>query len=216
MIRFIKGKLAGKSDKGIIVFIGGVLGGQPGTDHSCGVGYEVEVPVSTRRVLSGKREGEVVDLHISYQQSQNQPVPRLYGFHRELERDFFEELIRVSNVGPSVALSAMSVPVRQIAKAIVDRDVKTLKSLKHVGPKMAEKIIAELSDRVAKYALLSDDATTAPETPTDFKTEARDTLVKQLGFKPQEAQKAIEEAMKRNSKITSPEELFDEVLRGHK
>lgn len=216
MIRFLSGKLKpfqNKRERRVVIFVGD----ETNAKSMGGVGYEVELPANALRILHGMPDDKPVELYISFQQSQNQPAPRLYGFLRELERDFFEELIRVSDVGPSTALSAMSdVPVREIAKAIVDRDVKTLKSLKGIGEKTAEKIIAELRSRASKYALLPEDAVSISDEPADFKIEVRETLVKQLQFKPQEAQKAIEEAMKRNSKIASPEELFDEVLRGHK
>jgi len=217
MIRYIRGKLIGKSERGIVVLVGDAKSGETDPKNMQGVGYEIEVPGSTQRALSGQGEGEDVELFISFQQSQQQPVPRLYGFKHQLERDFFEELLRVEDVGPRVALTAMSsVSVPHIAKAIVDRDVKSLKSLKGVGEKTAEKMIAELRSRAAKYALLPEGAVSALEEPIDFKTEVRETLVKQLGFKPVEAQRAIEDAMKRNPKIASPEDLFDEVLRGHK
>ncbi len=201
MIRYLDGVLMGKSEGGIVVRIGS------------GVGYYVELPVVTRRAYGHYEEGSPVNLHISYQQSQNQPVPRLYGFEHELERNFFEELIRVKDVGPSLALSAMSIPVRQIARAIVDHDIKTLQSLKGIGKKTAQQIVAELSDRVAKYALLPEGAAAPTEELVDFKTEARETLVKQLQYKPQEADRLIELAMKQDESISSAEELFDAVLK---
>lgn len=203
MIRYLDGILIAKSDKAIVVLVNGI-------------GYEVELPVTVWRTYATKTEGSNVKLYISYQQSQNQPVPRLYGFECELERDFFEELLRVNDVGPSVALSVMSAPVRQTARAIVDRDVKTLKSVKGVGEKLGDKIVAELRNRVAKYALLPEDSAAAAAEPSDFRFEVRETLVKQLHFKPAEAQRAIEEALKRDKTIASAEELFDEVLRGSK
>ena len=204
MIRYLEGNLMAKTNKGVVLLVNGV-------------GYEVEVPDSTRRALSSQPEGSPVELHISFQQSQNQPSPRLYGFKRVLERDFFEELIRVSDVGPSKALNAISVvPVPHIAKAIADRDVKALRAMKGIGETTAKKMIAELEGRAAKYALLPDDVSPIPEESLDFKVEVRETLVKQLQFKPAEAQKAIDDAVKRNASIASAEDLFDEVLRGSK
>jgi len=191
----------GKSEGGIVVAV------------KSGVGYYVELPVVTRRAYGHRDNGSPVNLHISFQQSQNQPVPRLYGFEHELERNFFEELIRVKDVGPSLALSAISIPVRQIARAIVDQDVKTLQSLKGIGKKTAQQIVAELSDRVAKYALLPEGAASTTEEPVDFKTEALETLVKQLQYKPQEAERLIQQVMKQDKSISSAEDLFDAVLK---
>lgn len=205
MIRFLDGVFMKRTDKGILLMVGGV-------------GYEVEIAASTYRTLGKLEERKTkAELWISYHQSQNQMVPRLYGFGQELQRDFFEELLNVNDLGPSKALTAMSaMPVRKIAKAIVDRDVKILKSLKGIGEKTAEKIIAHLRSRAAIYALLPEDATEVSEQVPDFKAEVREALVKQLQFKPAEAQKAIDEAVTRNSDISSAEELFDEVLRGSK
>lgn len=202
MIRFLKGTLMSKTDRGLVVL-------------SNGVGYEVELPVTTRRICAAKLDGEPVELFISYRATQQNPVPRLFGFQRELERDFFEELIDVSEIGGSTALDAMSIPVPQIARAIVNGDAKTIRSLKGIGEKKADMIIAKLKRRVAKYALLSDDAVAVSE-PVDFKVDVREILVKQLQFKPQEAQRLIDLAIKENSAIKSAEELFDEVLRLHK
>lgn len=203
MIRFLEGKLIGKTQKGIVLFVNGV-------------GYEVELSEPTRRGIAGQNADSPIHLYVLFHSSTNQPVPRLYGFLQELERDFFEELMRVNDLGPTKALSAMSAPVRQIARAIIDRDVKTLKSLKGIGEKTADKIIAELRGRVAKYALLPDEGSSAPAEPLDFKADVRDTLTKQLQFKPQEAQKLIEEALKAKPSISSAEDLFDEVLKLHK
>jgi len=202
MIRFLKGTLMNKTDRGLVVL-------------SNGVGYEVELPVTTRRMCAAKLDGEPVELYISYRATQQNPVPRLFGFQRQLERDFFEELIDVSEIGGSTALDAMSIPVPQIARAIVNGDAKTIRSLKGIGEKKADMIIAKLKRRVAKYALLSDDAVAVSE-PVDFKVDVREILVKQLQFKPQEAQRLIDLAIKENSTIKSAEELFDEVLRLHK
>jgi len=203
VIRYLEGQLQEKKDRSVVVLVNGI-------------GYEVELSVPTRRAVQGKADDERVGLHVSYQQSANQPVPRLYGFLHQLERDFFEELLRVNDVGPSIALSAMSAPVNQIARAIVDRDVKSLRSIKGIGEKVADKIIAELKSRVAKYALLPDDAAGLPEEAGDYRSEVRETLTKQLGFKPQEAQRLIDQALKQNPSIASSEDLFDEVLKLHK
>lgn len=202
MIRFLKGTLMSKTDRGLVVL-------------SNGVGYEVELPVTTRRICAAKSENDPVELYISYRATQQQPVPRLFGFQRQLERDFFEELIDVSEIGGSTALDAMSIPVPQIARAIVNGDAKTIRSLKGIGEKKADMIIAKLKRRVAKYALLSDDAVAVSE-PVDFKVDVREILVKQLQFKPQEAQRLIDLAINETPAIKSAEELFDEVLRLHK
>ena len=208
MIRYLKGTVQETIERGIVLLTNGI-------------GYEVHLPPTARHSFdeeARKAQGEKtpVELFISNRASQQQPVPRLFGFQHVLERDFFEELIDVSKIGGSTALDAMSIPVPQIARAIVNGDAKTIRSLKGIGEKKADMIIAELKRRVAKYALLREDAAAVGPEPLDFKIEVRETLVKQLQFKPQEAHRLIELAVKENPAMQSAEELFDEVLRLHK
>jgi Holliday junction DNA helicase RuvA len=87
--------------------------------------------------------------------------------------------------------------------------------LKGIGERKAEKIIATLKGKVAMYALMRE-VETLPELAEDFKKEVENVLVSQLGHKSMEARKMIEEAMKRNPRISSSEELFEEVYRGQR
>jgi holliday junction DNA helicase RuvA len=110
---------------------------------------------------------------------------------------------------------ALTKPVREIARFIEDKDAKALRQLKGIGERKAEKIIATLKGKVAKYALMQK-VETLPEAGEDFMKEVEDVLVNQLGHKHAEAQKLIEEAVQRNPRIGSSEELFEEVYRGQK
>jgi Holliday junction DNA helicase RuvA len=204
MIRYIKGQLMKMEEDRIVVVTGGV-------------GYEILLPEIVRQSYHSKKEGEdTVELYISFQQTTQQPKPVLIGFNSEIEREFFERLIQVKNIGPVMAARAMAVPVSVIAGAIEERDVPTIKKLKGIGERKAEMIISELHGKVGKYALLRETERGVAEKIEDFKKQVENVLVKQLGHSRVEAANLITEAIKRNPHVATPEELFEEVYRGQK
>ena len=204
MIRYIKGQLMKMEEDRIVVVTGGV-------------GYEILLPEIVRQSYHSKKEGEdTVELYISFQQTTQQPKPVLIGFNSEIEREFFERLIQVKNIGPVMAARAMAVPVSVIAGAIEERDVPTVKKLKGIGERKAEMIISELHGKVGKYALLRETERGVAEKIEDFKKQVENVLVKQLGHSRVEAANLITEAIKRNPHVATPEELFEEVYRGQK
>jgi len=105
--------------------------------------------------------------------------------------------------------------ILDIARAIEEKDVKALKRLKGIGERKAEKIIATLKGKVAKYALIPE-IMLPEEEKEDFRKEVEYVLINQLGHKAMEARRMIDEAIKRNPSIISSEELFEEVYRGQK
>jgi Holliday junction DNA helicase RuvA len=107
-------------------------------------------------------------------------------------------------------------PIPKIAKAIEERDSKTLESLKGIGRRTADKIIATLRGQVGKFALMREDQIPVEVEILDFKKQVEEVLVKDLGHKLSEAQRLVKEAMLRNPNISTPEELFEEVYRGQK
>lgn len=181
-----------------------------------GIGYDVLIPAFVmKRIRTEKKEGEDLELYVSYNQTERQPKPVLVGFQSSLDKEFFELFISVEDIGPSAAVKALVKPVREIARSIEGKDARALKELKGIGERKAEKIIATLKGKVAKYALMPEIA--APvEIAEDFRKEVEEVLVSQLGHKLMEARQLIEEAMKRNPRIGSSEELFEEVYRGQR
>lgn len=203
MIAYLKGTLLSLYDDRLVLLIGGV-------------GYEILVPSFVMREIRGTTEiGREVSLHISFNQTERQPKPILVGFRSELDKEFFEHFISVEDIGPAAAIRALVKPVREIARAIEEKDVKFLKQLKGIGERKAEKIVATLRGKVAKYALIPEVSLKA-EVAEDFRREVEHVLVTQLGHKLLEARKMIGEALKRNPAIASSEELFEEVYRGQK
>lgn len=206
MITYLKGKLLKKEEDRIVVFINGV-------------GYDVRLPYIIRQTYNRKKAGEdgkEVELFISYQQSEKQPKPLLIGFNFEAEREFFERFIEVEDIGPIKAVRALTLPIPKIARAIEERDIKTLKTLKGIGARTAEKVVASLNGKVGKFALMREDMVQIPEEPEDLKRQVQEVLIKQLGHGKTEAKRMVNEAIKRKPDASTAEQLFEEVYRGQR
>ena len=206
MIRYIEGKLFKKEEDRIVVLANGM-------------GYEILLPAIVRQTFVSKRAGEdgdLVKLFIYYHQTERQPKPMLIGFNFEPEKEFFLKFITVEDIGPPTAVKALTLPIPRIARAIEERDSKTLERMKGVGKRTADKIIATLHGKVGKFALMIEDQIREPPEVENFQKQVEDVLMKDLGHKMSEAQRLVKEAMMRNPAMTTPEELFEEVYRGQK
>jgi len=144
----------------------------------------------------------------------------LIGFTSELDKEFFEKLITVKDVGPLVAARALAAPVGDIAAAIARQDEGYLRRLPGIGPQKAKNIVAQLSSKVAKFALLADAGATVaagrsapPLDEEGLRGMVFEVLVKQLGHRPSEAAALIDKALARRPDLTTPEELFEEIYR---
>jgi holliday junction DNA helicase RuvA len=199
MIGYVEGKLLKKDEDRLLV-----LANQ--------VGYEVMVPSVVMDRLHDKLVGEEVALYIYYQQSERQPKPVLIGFITDLEREFFQTFITAEDIGPLKAVKALTIPVSEIAAAIETKDIHKLKTLKGIGGRTAQKIIATLNGKMAKFV----ESTKEKELMTveDFIYPVLDVLITQLGHKTTDAKKMIKEALERDKSISTPEGLFDEVYKG--
>lgn len=203
MIAYIEGRVLKKDDDRILL-----LANQ--------VGYEIMVPTFVRETLNAKQVGDEVALYIYYHQTERQPKPVLIGFNLEAEKEFFQYFISVDAIGPLKATKAMTISVREIADAIESNDLDKLKRLKGVGLRTAQKIIATLQGKMGKFTMIRKSDAPRPPEPEDFVQPVLDVLMGQLGHKPADAKRMIAQALKRNSRIDSPEELFEEVYRGEK
>jgi holliday junction DNA helicase RuvA len=210
MIASLRGCLRAKAEDRVIL-------------EAAGVGYEVFLPPVTQRALvdvkPGDGEAEVV-LAIHFHATQNQPRPVLIGFTSELDKEFFEKLITVKDVGPLVAARALAAPVGEIAAAIARQDEGYLRRLPGIGPQKAKNIVAQLSTKVAKFALMADATEAAPtRSPArsldeeGLRAMVFEVLVKQLGHRPSEAAALIDHALARRPDLATPEELFEEIYR---
>jgi Holliday junction DNA helicase RuvA len=207
LISYLEGRLLQKLDDRIVVLAGGV-------------GYQVMLPAAIRPAFRTRKvgvEGDHVKLHISFHQTERSPRPLLIGFESPLEKEFFELLITVEDIGPTAACRALSVDVARIARAIEAKDANLLCTLDGIGPRKADKIIATLHGRVGKFALMPE-AAAAVSAPSeeDFQSEVIAALVEQLGHTRTEAQRMVQAAMTRRPDLASAEDLFEEVYRGEK
>jgi len=203
MIGYLEGKLLKKEDDRILL-----LANQ--------IGYEVLLPVFVMETFTAKKIGGEVSLYIYHQQTDRQPKPILIGFNLEVEKEFFQHFISVEDIGALKAIKALSIPVRELARAIEAKDINKLKRLKGIGDRTSRKIIATLEGKMGKFALIrTSDKSEMPEVE-DFSKKVLEVLVAQLGHRVSDAKQMIAEAMKRNSDIASPEALFEEVYRVEK
>ncbi len=183
-----------------------------------GVGYEVWVPPSVLSALSERigEDGQLELVTFHYHQLEvGRGTPVLIGFLNEIEREFFVRFISVSGIGPKAALRALTQPIPVIAQAIDEGNFSVLRSLPGVGAQRAKEIVAKLQGKVGKYALMhTKDARPSSHAPgqTALEDEAVAILI-QLEYKRAEAKSMVDEALKRNPKVKTSEELLNEVYR---
>jgi len=115
-----------------------------------GVGYELEIPLGVYEKLPP--EGSELELH-AYQVVREDAIT-LYGFNDQAERTMFARLLSASGVGPKLALAILSaLPPERIVRAILEKDVLTLRRIPGLGAKKAERLALELADRLDDVAV---------------------------------------------------------------
>ena len=201
MIGYLQGQKKKKEEEKILLLVGGI-------------GYEVLLPASVMASIGDHQTGDELSFSIYYHQTERQPKPTLIGFHTEEEKEFFQLFISVEDIGPMKAVKAMGMPIEDIAGAIEGGDLKTLVKLPGIGKRTAQKIIASLEGKTAKFALESISQPHAPKAPqAPFVDQVVDVLTHQLGHKSSDARDLVAAAMARNPEIQSPEALLDEVYK---
>ncbi|MFM7242008.1 MAG: Holliday junction branch migration protein RuvA [Opitutia bacterium] len=179
--------------------------------ESAGVGYEVNVPVTTAERLP-KLGAEVFLLihHVFREDGQ-----ALYGFAVAEEREFFKLLVeKVSGVGPKMALnilSRLSLPI--LRDAILRGDVALLSQCPGIGKKTAERLVMELKDKVGLEGSAPSVATLAPAAAL-APTPASDALAAlvALGFKPADADKGVRTAVAKLGPGATADQLVKAAL----
>ena len=156
-----------------------------------GVGYEVEAPMTTFYDLPGIGEETTLFTH----QVVREDAQQLYGFAAETERNLFRQLIRVSGVGPKLALAILSgMDAEQFGRCVFDGDSTSLVRLPGVGKKTAERLLIEMRDRLEKPGeaapVLGGSAATGFVAAGDPRSEAVSALVA-LGYKPADAAQRV-------------------------
>ena len=194
MIGFLRGKLAAKHPPQLLVDVGGV-------------GYEVEAPMSTFYGLPGVG----AEVHLFTHLVVREDAHVLFGFGSERERSLFRELIKVSGVGPRIALAILSgVTVDEFHRCVEAQDVASLVRVPGIGRKTAERLVIEMRDRLKGLAGPAFVPGAGPSGgPAGAQAEAFAALVA-LGYKPPEVTRLLQKV---DASVTSTEELIRHALR---
>ncbi|HUM96549.1 MAG TPA: Holliday junction branch migration protein RuvA [Chitinophagaceae bacterium] len=191
MIAYLKGEFVQKSPATIMIDVNGV-------------GYEVQISLNTYSKIQDLNKGLLFtsliireDAHI------------LYGFFDLPEKEMFHHLLSVSGIGASTARVMLSyMKPDDLAKAIVQSDLRTLEGIKGIGKKTAERMVLELKDKLIKHSVESNNL------PLKNNTLHQDALnaLMALGINRQAASIALEKVMVVESNL-SVEELIKKTLR---
>ena len=184
MIGHIRGTLLARQAPEILVEVGGI-------------GYEVQVPMTTLYQLPELGETVTLLTHFVVREDAQQ----LFGFADAADRRLFRELIKVSGVGPRLALTLLSgMDAADFARCLQRDDVAALVALPGVGRKTAERLLVEMRDKAGDWldelSPGADDMQPLPDIAAiqpDQRAEAEQALVA-LGFKLTEAAKLIASA----------------------
>lgn len=176
-----------------------------------GVGYELEASMSTFYHLP--ECGETITLHTHLVVREDAQL--LYGFYSLTERQMFRNLIKISGVGPKLALTILSgMSAEDFSRCIMEADSKSLTRLPGVGKKTAERLVIELKDRLEK-----DDSVKLPgvsgttsniERQANPVNDAVSALIS-LGYKAQQASQMIRDL---DVEGKSTEEIIRTALQG--
>ncbi|MEA1605993.1 Holliday junction branch migration protein RuvA [Pseudomonas spirodelae] len=199
MIGRLRGTLAEKQPPHVIVDINGL-------------GYELEVPMTTLYRLPSV--GEPLTLHIHLVVREDAHL--LYGFFEKRERELFRELIRLNGVGPKLALALMSgLEVDELVRCVQAQDTSVLVKIPGVGKKTAERLLVELKDRFKAWETVPGMSNLVVEpragsAVSSAENDAVSALIS-LGYKPQEASRAVS-AIKEEG--LSSEDMIRRALKG--
>ena len=149
-----------------------------------GIGYKIFTSASTMEAL---REGKVTIYTYLYVREDTQD---LFGFATNEELSMFLHLISVSGVGPKAALAILSVTTpERFALAVITNDTKTITKAQGVGPKLAQRVILELKDKLKNEDMLPADVAESPDF-ADNRGEAVSALMV-LGYSQKDAASAV-------------------------
>jgi holliday junction DNA helicase RuvA len=174
----------------------------------CGpVVLELQLPAAQARTLL---EGEEAELFTHLYLSTNSDQLRLFGFTSSAARELFAALLGGSGIGPKVALALLELGVATLITAIRDGDEKALTAAPGVGPKLAKKIVMELSEKIGKeFATLA--AQEGAVMPRTSATQAALDAVVALGYPRLRAEQALAEA-RREYDGDDPSALIRHIL----
>lgn len=195
MIDFVTGKLCEINPTRVVV------------DNN-GIGYAMEISLQTYDHLKEKKEAVV---YVLSQVNQREGTSIDYGFANKEERELFKLITSVSGIGASSARMILSsLSAGELREAILSENVNTLKSIKGIGLKSAQRMILELKDKIVKGEGASNDLLFASQN-NEILEEASSALM-MLGFNKANIQKAIQNIIKANPNA-SVEQIIKSALK---
>jgi len=199
MIGRIRGTLVEKQPPVILVDVGGI-------------GYELQVPMTTLFLLPAIGEEVALVTHFVVRED----AQLLYGFAREMDRQLFRQLIKVSGVGPKLALTILSgMDSASFARCVARDDISSLVALPGVGKKTAERLLVEMRGKMEDWLTQAQDSAeisasgAAIPRQQDNIGDAEGALIA-LGYKPVDATRMVSAAGKEGG--SSSEELIRKAL----
>jgi len=199
MIGQIRGILIEKKPPEILVDVGGLS-------------YELQIPMST--VYQLPEVGSELRLHTHFVVREDAQL--LYGFYDLKDKTLFRALIRVNGVGPKMALAILSgMAADEFARTVRENDVAAMTRMPGIGKKTAERLIVEMRDRLTEW----DDAEAAAALPgatqsTSAMGKEAETALLALGYKPQQAARAVAMVLKSDPEVPDSESLIRLALKG--
>ncbi len=193
MIDRIRGKLRGSTPTGVVIEVGGVS-------------FALAVPLNAVECLGGI--GDEITM-ITYLHVREDAL-ELFGFCTQSQRDIFLRLIKISGVGPKLALAVLSrFEPEELAQVIMDGDVLRLTAVPGIGRRTAERLVIELRDRLRISHEFEKDRITGK---TSTLSEAIKAL-EVLGIPLNKAEKAVQIAHRKLGKDASTDELIRQALK---
>lgn len=175
-----------------------------------GVGYEIDAPMSTFYQLP--EIGNEVTLHTHF--IVREDAQQLYGFHSREDRSLFRTLLKVNGVGPRLALTILSsLETNEFIRIVLNNEMDSLVRVPGIGKKTAERLIIEMRDKVqgldSKELNIDTHSAVKPINRNQHTQDAISALIA-LGYKPQEASRAVAKIEDTNS---TSEEIIRRALR---
>ncbi len=195
MIAHLKGRLLHKSPVSLVVDVQGV-------------GYEVFIPLTAFYQLPECGATIALFIHTHLREESL----KLFGFLNAEEKQMFELLIRISKVGPKIALAILSgMTAQDLTQAVFNNDISTLNTIPGVGRKTAERLALELKDKLSEMNLQPQTAAATGSAPGNgLRDDAVSALVN-LGYKKAQAEQALQKVW-RDEARPSLEELIRDSL----
>lgn len=174
MYYYIKGEIAYKDESSVVL-------------DANGVGYLINTTLTTLSKIGAIGDAATMYTYLHVRED----IMELYGFLTKEEKNMFLLLLSVSGVGPKAALAILSVlNVDKFVLAVVTGDAKAITKAAGVGPKLAQRVILELKDKLKNEDLAIDADDSGAETVTDSRSEAISALVA-LGYSLNDAKTAL-------------------------